>query len=84
MTVTFLKMLLVVLLFGVPLIPTFWAIQDVPKRRFKSSRRKIAWFIIVSTFPFIGAVAYILLERKKTEEEDYGYNNIRQLNKSGD
>lgn len=73
----FLKVLLVIILFGLPMVPTFWAIQDIPKRKFLSPRRKVVWFITVSTLPFIGAVAYIFFERKKTEPEETGINGIR-------
>lgn len=61
------KIVLVLILFVLPLVPTFWAIQDVPKRQFRSPRRKLLWFMSVSIFPFVGAVVYILFERKKTE-----------------
>ncbi|SFM43675.1 PLDc N-terminal domain-containing protein [Thermodesulforhabdus norvegica] len=64
------KVILVLILFGLPLVPTFWAIQDIPKRQFRSFRRKFLWFFAVSTFPFFGALAYILFERKKTEPMD--------------
>ncbi len=79
-----LKILLVIFLFGLPLIPTFWAIQDIPKRRFSSPRRKIAWFVGVSTIPFIGALLYIFFERKKTEPDDLGINDIRRRYENGE
>lgn len=78
-----LKVILVLVLFGLPLIPTFWAIQDIPKRQFRSFRRKFLWFFAVSTFPFFGALAYILFERKKTEPLD-SFASMPGLVKAGE
>lgn len=64
---TVLSVILTLLLLFAPLIPTFWAIQDIPKRKFISSKRKIIWFVTVSTVPFFGALGYLIFERKKTE-----------------
>jgi len=60
------RILLVIILFAIPLVPTFWAIQDIPKRRFASSRAKTVWFAFVATVPFVGAMFYILLGRRNT------------------
>ncbi len=57
--------LIVILL--LPLLPTFWAILDIPKRRFSSVRKKVLWFLLVSTFPFVGAMFYITVARRHTE-----------------
>lgn len=57
--------LIVILL--LPLLPTFWAILDIPKRRFSSVRKKVLWFLLVSTFPFVGAMFYISVARRHTE-----------------
>jgi hypothetical protein len=62
-----LNILAVVALFSLPLVPTFWAILDIPKRRFSSPRKKAVWFAIVATFPFVGAMFYIILVRRHTE-----------------
>lgn len=61
------RLFLVIALVMLPMVPTFWAIQDVPKRRFSTRKKKITWFLLVSSLPFVGAVLYILFIRKQTE-----------------
>lgn len=61
-----LRMLLVMALFILPMVPTFWAIQDIPKRRFPTRRKKIGWFLLVSALPCVGALLYLLFIRKST------------------
>ncbi|GLI34534.1 PLDc N-terminal domain-containing protein [Desulforhabdus amnigena] len=61
------KILILLFIFAIPLVPTFWALVDIPKRRFSSPGKKILWFLTVSTLPFLGAVLYILLMRRHTE-----------------
>ena len=61
------KILLVAVVLILPLVPTFWAILDIPKRRFASSRGKMIWFALVATLPFFGAVVYILFVRRRTQ-----------------
>ncbi|MBP8644863.1 MAG: PLDc N-terminal domain-containing protein [Syntrophobacteraceae bacterium] len=61
-----LKLLLVIAIFLLPLVPTFWAILDVPRRRFPSPKKKVVWFVTVSTLPFLGAVLYLLIARRHT------------------
>lgn len=62
-----LKMLMLAIIFGAPLVPTFWSILDIPKRRFASERQKLLWIFIVATLPFIGGMIYILFVRRTTE-----------------
>jgi hypothetical protein len=61
------KVLLLVLIFAVPIVPTFWALLDIPKRRFATPRKKMLWFFLVATLPFLGAVFYIIVARRHTE-----------------
>jgi len=61
------RILILTALFILPLLPTFWAIQDIPKRRFATHRKKILWFLLVSSLPFVGAMLYILLVRRHTK-----------------
>ena len=61
------KLLLLAVILIIPLIPTFWAILDIPKRQFSSTRKKIMWFFAVATLPFLGAVFYITLGRRHTQ-----------------
>ena len=46
---------------AVPVIPTFWAIVDLPRRRFSSTKYKVIWFAVVSTLPCLGAALYFYL-----------------------
>jgi hypothetical protein len=62
-----LKILLVFLLFAVPIMPTFWALHDIPKRRFGDRKKKLVWFALVAALPCLGAVLYILLVRCHTQ-----------------
>ena len=59
--------LLVIVIALIPLIPTFWAILDLPKRRFSSTKSKLIWFAVVSSLPCIGATLYFLLARRNTQ-----------------
>ena len=61
------KLLFVAILLILPLVPTFWAILDIPKRRFSSYKKKMIWFLVVSTLPLVGAIFYIALARRHTE-----------------
>jgi DMSO/TMAO reductase YedYZ heme-binding membrane subunit len=62
-----LKLLILVAIFVLPLVPTFWAIQDIPRRRFATPRKKLTWFAVVSTLPFLGAMLYLLIARRHTQ-----------------
>lgn len=64
------RIILLVALLFLPLIPTFWAILDIPRRKFASTKMKIIWFLTVSTLPFFGAVFYFLLARRHTVEAE--------------
>jgi hypothetical protein len=60
------KILLVLAVLTIPLVPTFWAILDIPKRQFRAPKQKLIWFFTVSTLPCIGAVLYIFVGRRST------------------
>jgi hypothetical protein len=60
------KILLVVVVLLIPMVPTFWAILDIPKRRFSSTKKKILWFLAVAALPFLGAILYLVLARRHT------------------
>ena len=60
------KIIFLLVLLTIPLLPTFWALLDIPKRQFSSTRKKIIWFLVVSTLPFLGAVFYISFARRHT------------------
>jgi len=62
-----LNLLVVITILIIPIIPTLWAIVDLPKRRFSSPRSKVFWFAMVATLPCLGAVLYILVARRGTQ-----------------
>jgi hypothetical protein len=64
------KLLLVIIVLALPLLPTFWAILDIPKRRFATTRMKFIWFFVVATLPFLGAIFYIIFARRHTQPVD--------------
>jgi len=61
------RLVLLIILLLLPMVPTFWAILDIPKRRFSSVKKKIIWFLVVSGLPCVGALFYLALERRHTE-----------------
>jgi hypothetical protein len=60
------KILLVVIVLLLPMTPTFWAILDIPKRRFSSTKKKVLWFFVVATLPCLGAILYLTFGRRHT------------------
>jgi hypothetical protein len=64
------RLLLVIILLILPLVPTFWAILDIPRRRFSSLKKKIIWFLMVSSLPCVGALLYLALARRHTEPSE--------------
>lgn len=60
------KILILIAALALPLVPTFWAILDIPKRSFPTPKKKVVWFFTVSTLPCIGAILYILFGRRQT------------------
>jgi hypothetical protein len=67
MAVNQLNLIIFITILIVPVIPTFWAIIDLPRRRFASTKSKVLWFALVSTVPCLGATLYILLARRHTQ-----------------
>ena len=64
------RLVVMAILLILPLVPTFWAILDIPKRRFSSLKKKIIWFLVVSSLPCVGALLYLLLARRHTEPSE--------------
>lgn len=62
-----LKILILLTLFFLPLVPTFWAIRDIPGRQFATDRKRVIWLLVVSTLPFVGALIYIGFVRRHTK-----------------
>jgi hypothetical protein len=61
------RIVLIIFLLLIPWLPTFWAILDVPRRRFSSTKWKVIWFAVVSLVPVLGAILYIILARRNTQ-----------------
>ncbi len=62
-----LNILILMVIVIIPIIPTFWALVDLPRRRFSSTKSKVIWFAVVSTLPCLGATLYFLLARRNTQ-----------------
>lgn len=61
------NMLILFVIFLIPMVPTLWAIVDLPRRRFSRTRWKVIWFALVATLPVLGAFLYFALVRRHTE-----------------
>lgn len=67
MTLNPFNMLILFVILLIPVVPTFWAIVDLPRRRFSRTRWKVIWFAVVATLPVFGAILYFALARRHTE-----------------
>lgn len=67
MTFNSFNMLILFVILLIPVVPTFWAIVDLPRRRFSRTRWKVIWFALVATLPIFGALLYFALVRRRTE-----------------
>ena len=56
---------LTLLLFLLPIVPTFWAIVDVANRDFVSLRRKVIWGALVVLVPCLGGIVYLIFGRRQ-------------------
>ena len=61
------NMLILFVIFLIPVVPTLWAIVDLPRRRFSRTRWKVIWFAVVATLPVFGAILYFAVARRRTE-----------------
>lgn len=61
------NMLILFVIFLIPVVPTLWAIVDLPRRRFSRTRWKVIWFALVATLPVLGAIVYFAFVRRHTE-----------------
>jgi hypothetical protein len=67
MTFSALNLFIVAVIVILPIVPTLWAIWDLPRRRFSSTKYKVIWFAVVATLPCLGGILYILLARSRTQ-----------------
>jgi len=56
---------LILLIFILPIVPTFWAIIDVAYREFASMRTKALWGAFVVFVPCIGGIVYLIVGRRQ-------------------
>ena len=56
---------LTLLLFLLPMVPTFWAIVDVAHRDFGSLGRKVIWGALVVLVPCLGGIVYLIFGRRQ-------------------
>ncbi len=54
------KIILYAVLLLIPIIPTFWAIIDVSRRKFDNILLQLIWLGIITILPFFGAVGYFV------------------------
>ena len=53
---------------------SFWAIIDVAKSRFRSSKMNTLWLIIVFMFPIIGSLLYFQLKKRFVTSEPRSFH----------
>ncbi|MGD9022707.1 MAG: PLD nuclease N-terminal domain-containing protein [Deltaproteobacteria bacterium] len=56
---------LALVLFFLPMVPTFWAIVDVAYREFDSIRKKALWGAFVVFVPCLGGIVYLIFGRRQ-------------------
>ncbi|RKX63317.1 MAG: hypothetical protein DRP41_06345 [Thermodesulfobacteriota bacterium] len=60
-----LKWSLLILIFLIPMIPTFWAIIELMTKEINSIYGKFIWLLFVIFIPCIGGLCYFLFGRKR-------------------
>ncbi|MBW1740510.1 MAG: PLDc_N domain-containing protein [Deltaproteobacteria bacterium] len=56
---------LTLLIFLLPMVPTFWAIVDVAYRDFGSIKKKALWGGFVVFVPCLGGLVYLIFGRRQ-------------------
>ncbi len=56
---------LMVLIFLLPLVPTFWAIVDVAHRDFGTLKKKALWGAFIVFVPCLGGLVYLIFGRRQ-------------------
>lgn len=54
-----------VIIWLLPMAPTFWSILDIWTHSFEDSQTKMLWLVITIFVPVFGGLAYIFWGRKK-------------------
>ncbi len=50
----------------IPVIFIFWALYDLNQRNFKNITERYYWMLLVTFFPVVGALIYLLFGRKRS------------------
>ena len=56
---------LMVLIFLLPMVPTFWAIVDVAHRDFGTLKKKALWGAFIVFVPCLGGLVYLIFGRRQ-------------------
>ena len=56
---------LAILIFLLPMVPTFFAIVDLAYRDFGSIRKKAIWGVFVVGVPCLGGIVYLIFGRRQ-------------------
>jgi hypothetical protein len=59
------NLVIVIVILLLPLVFTFWAIRDVAYGQFPSTKTKYIWFAVVTLFPVLGALVYLVVGRSQ-------------------
>jgi len=62
---------LALLIFLLPMVPTFWAIVDVAYREFGSIRKKVLWGAFVVFVPCMGGIIYLIFGRRQGRKKSH-------------
>ena len=57
--------LLIILIFLLPMVPTFWAIVDMAHRDFGTLKKKALWGVFVICVPCLRGLVYLIFGRRQ-------------------
>ena len=57
--------LLIILIFLLPMVPTVWAIVDMAHRDFGTLKKKALWGVFVICVPCLGGLVYLIFGRRQ-------------------
>lgn len=57
--------LLIILIFLLPMVPTVWAIVDMAYRDFGTLKKKALWGVFVICVPCLGGLVYLIFGRRQ-------------------
>lgn len=53
----------VIVLFLLPMLPTYLAIRDVVYRKFEDPQKKLYWLLFLIFVPFVGGLIYFVFKK---------------------